>query len=111
MTESEILFPVKCPVCLQESLTGFRISVVAEALQTLQIRLYANCHVASWDASEAELAQLGQYLDAAWTEDLPEVCQEYSINSVQGDDSIEFIYTGVLEDIESGDCFLESSHS
>ena len=29
MTEPEILFPVKCPICLQESLTGFRFSVVA----------------------------------------------------------------------------------
>jgi hypothetical protein len=72
MIEPEILFPVKCPVCLRESLTGFRITVVAEALQTLEMRLYANCHLTSWDASEAELAHLRKYLDVAWSEQLPE---------------------------------------
>jgi hypothetical protein len=64
MTEPEVLFPVRCPICLQESLAGFRVSVVAEALQTLEIRLYASCHVASWHASERELAQIRQYLGA-----------------------------------------------
>jgi hypothetical protein len=72
MIEPEILFPVKCPVCFKESLTGFRISVVAEGLQTLEMRLYANCHVTSWDASEAELAHLRQYLDVVWSEQAPE---------------------------------------
>jgi hypothetical protein len=66
MTEPEVLFPVRCPICLQESLAGFRVSVVAEALQTLEIRLYANCHVASWHASERELAQIRQYLGAVF---------------------------------------------
>jgi len=64
MTESEILIPVKCPICSQEPLTGFRISVVAEALHTLEIRLYANCHVTSWEASELELARIREYMDA-----------------------------------------------
>jgi hypothetical protein len=72
MSEPEILFPVKCPVCSQESLTGFRISVVAEALQTSEIRLYANCHLTSWDASGAELARMRQYLDVVWDEQVPE---------------------------------------
>ena len=76
MTESEILFPVKCPICLQESLTGFRISVVAEALQTLEIRLYANCHVTSWDASDVELEQMRHYLDAASNENPRGACQD-----------------------------------
>jgi hypothetical protein len=75
MIEPEILFPVKCPVCLRESLTGFRISVVAEALQTLEMRLYANCHVTSWDASEAELEHLRKYLDVVWNEQLPETAE------------------------------------
>lgn len=56
MTELEIPFRVRCPVCSRESPTGYRISVVVEALQTLQIRLYADCHVAGWDASDAERA-------------------------------------------------------
>ena len=75
MIEPEILFPVKCPVCSRESLTGFRISVVAEALQTLEMRLYANCHVTSWDASEAELAHLRKFLDVVWLEQLPETAE------------------------------------
>ena len=65
MTESEVLFPVKCQICLQESLAGFRISVVADALETGEIRLYANRHVASWDASASELAQIREFLEAA----------------------------------------------
>jgi len=65
MRESEVLFPVKCPICLQESLAGFRISVVADALETGEIRLYANCHVAGWDASALELAHIREFLEAA----------------------------------------------
>ena len=75
MIEPEILFPVKCPVCLRESPAGFRISVVVEALQTLEMRLYANCHVTSWDASEAELAHLRKCLDVVWSEQLPEAAE------------------------------------
>ena len=75
MIEPEILFPVKCPICSRESLTGFRISVVVEALQTLEMRLYANCHVTSWDAGEAELAHLRKYLDVVWLEQLPETAE------------------------------------
>ena len=55
MPESEVFFPVRCPICLQESLTGFRISVIADAMESSEIRLYSNCHVISWDASEREL--------------------------------------------------------
>jgi hypothetical protein len=74
MTESEILIPVRCPICSQEPLTGFRISVVAEALQTLEIRLYAECHLTSWEASELELAQIREYMCAESNEDLGEAC-------------------------------------
>jgi hypothetical protein len=63
MTEAEILLPVQCPVCAQEALTGFRISVVADALRTGEIRLYAPCHVASWEASEEEIFLLHEYLE------------------------------------------------
>ncbi len=75
MTEPEILFPVKCPICLQESLTGFRFSVVAAALATGDLRLYANCHLASWDAGEPELEQIREFLDATWSENLQEDCE------------------------------------
>jgi methionyl-tRNA formyltransferase len=64
MTEPEILFPIKCPICSQEMLTGFRISIVEDALDSGDIRLYANCHLASWDASAAELEQIRNFLDA-----------------------------------------------
>ena len=70
MSEPEILFPVTCPVCSQEALAGFRMSVVAAALHTGDIRLYASCHVASWEASEAELAQIREFLDRS--ENLPD---------------------------------------
>ncbi len=62
MTESEILLPVTCPVCTQKMLAGFRVSVIADALDTGDIRLYASCHLASWEASEAELAQIREFL-------------------------------------------------
>ena len=74
MTESEILIPVRCPICSQQPLTGFRVSVIAEALQTLEIRLYSECHLTSWEASELELAQIREYMYAESKEDLGEAC-------------------------------------
>jgi len=74
MTESEILIPVRCPICSQQPLTGFRVSVIAEALQTLEIRLYSECHLTSWEASELELAQLREYMYAESNEDPGEAC-------------------------------------
>jgi hypothetical protein len=70
MREPEILLPVTCPVCSQRVMSGFRISVLADALDCGDIRLYASCHVASWEASEAEIAQIGEFLDADWSENL-----------------------------------------
>lgn len=81
LTEPEILLPVKCPVCARELFTGFRISVVADALHTGDLRLYANCHVASWDVSEAELEQIREFLDAKLSEDLREACQDFSLDN------------------------------
>jgi hypothetical protein len=63
MIEAEILFPVTCPICAQPGLTGFRMTVVIEAVLSGQIRLYSNCHLAAWDASEPELDALLEYLD------------------------------------------------
>jgi hypothetical protein len=64
MTESEILLPVTCPICTQKMLAGFRTSVIAAALDTGDIRLYASCHLTSWEASDAELAQIREFLDS-----------------------------------------------
>jgi hypothetical protein len=84
MTESEILIPVKCPICSQEPLTGFRISVVAEALQTMEIRLYANCHLTSWEASELELARIRQYMDADSNEGETDVKSDMEVAEDRG---------------------------
>ncbi|MGO9512897.1 MAG: hypothetical protein ACLP2F_04540 [Steroidobacteraceae bacterium] len=106
MTEPEIHLPVKCPICLQELLTGFRISVVADALNTGDLRLYANCHLASWDASEAELVQIREFLDATLSEKLREA--EFSIDDLYNEENFAFIYTGAI-DIESDDDVHEGS--
>ena len=63
MIEAEILFPVTCPICAQRGLTGFRMTVVIEAVLSGQIRLYSNCHLAAWDAGEPELDALLEFLD------------------------------------------------
>jgi hypothetical protein len=96
MTEPEIIFPVKCPICLQESLTGFRFSIVAAALATGHLRLYANCHVASWDASEPELEQIREFLDATWSENQNDF-EEYSIDELLGDDNLDIASTELMD--------------
>src|ERR1700691_161471 len=95
MTEPEILCPVRCPVCSQESLLSFRISVVADALKTGDIRLYANCHIASWHASEAELETIREFLDATWIESLQEACQELALDSAWETDTAAYIQSGI----------------
>jgi hypothetical protein len=94
MIEAEILFPVTCPTCSQESHTGFRMSVVAEAFQTREIRLYAACHVVSWEASWAELEQIHDYLDAGWAWDLQEEARrQLDMESSAEIENLAFIHT------------------
>ncbi len=62
-------------LCSRESLPIS--SVAADALKSGQIRLYANCHVVSWDASVTELARMRAYLDANWSANLQEACREF----------------------------------
>jgi hypothetical protein len=69
MREHELLLPVRCPVCSTESLSPFRVSVIADA-RGADIRLYANCHIVSWDATEQELVSLRDYLDTAFNAEL-----------------------------------------
>lgn len=76
MTEVEVLVPVKCPVCSQQSPTGFRMSVVADAIRTGEFRLYATCHVMSWEASRTELEEIYECLDAGWSADIQEACRD-----------------------------------
>jgi hypothetical protein len=68
MTDAEVMLPVRCPQCGQQSLAEFRFGVVAEGLQTRQMRLYAHCHLASWDASEFELERMRAHLDELWND-------------------------------------------
>ena len=49
----------------------------SDASKSGQIRLYANCHVVSWDASVTELARMRAYLDANWSANLQEACREF----------------------------------
>jgi hypothetical protein len=99
MTEAEILFPVQCPICAQEALTGFRISVVAEALRTGEIRLYAGCHVVSWEASEKEIFLLHEYLEAGWSEEMQEACRQIDVENSAAEYPPVFVHTEMLEQL------------
>ena len=101
MTESEVQFPTKCPVCRQEFLTSFRISVIADGLASGDIRLYSNCHLASWDASKSELEHIRQFVDARWGVELQEACEDLSLDSLCGsNDDADFSFPGLIEEIE-----------
>lgn len=104
MTEPEIHFPVTCPICSEEVLTGFRLSIVADALDTGDIRLYASCHLASWDASERELQKIRNFLDAAWSENLLKAGQELSFDDVSQDKDVVFVYTGTFDEVDDSVC-------
>lgn len=97
MAEPEVLVPIRCPICLQESLAGFRFSVLEDALATGEIRLYANCHVTSWQGSAQELAAMREYLDTVWGTSLQKSCPEFfELDRFLDGDSLSFIYNGVL---------------
>jgi hypothetical protein len=99
MTEPEVFLPVSCPICMQESLVGFRISVIADAFESGEIRLYANCHVAGWDASKKELKSIVEYLDAVWAAELRNSRSEESdLDGSSDGSSCAFIIAGDLEE-------------
>jgi hypothetical protein len=99
ITEPEVSLPVMCPVCMRESLVGFRISVIADAFESGEIRLYADCHVVGWDASQEELRAIVEYLDAAWSADLRNSCGELLDLDGSSDESRRaFAVSGDLEE-------------
>src|ERR1700683_5453359 len=98
MTEAEILFPVQCPVCAQAAWTGFRISVVADALRTGEIRLYAACHVVSWEASEKEIFLLHEYLEAGWSEEMQEACRQIDFENSAANQPV-FVHHKMMEQL------------
>lgn len=66
MREPEVLVPVTCPQCGQESLTRLAVSVVADALLAgTRLPLRSKCHARVWDAGDLELEQIREYLVAA----------------------------------------------
>ena len=98
ITEPEVSLPVKCPICMRESLVGFRISVIADAFESGEIRLYADCHVMGWDASQKELKAIVEYLDAVWAADLQNACDELpDLDGSSDENSCAFIAAGDLE--------------
>lgn len=97
-TEAEILFPVQCPVCAQEALAGFRISVVADALRTGEMRLYAACHVVSWEASEKEIFLLHEYLEAGWSEEMQDACRQIDLENSAASQPV-FVHTEMMEQL------------
>jgi hypothetical protein len=65
MHEPTVRFPVVCPKCGLERLTEIPIDVVADALQKgLDICLVTTCHDVIWIATELELEQIDEYLEA-----------------------------------------------
>jgi hypothetical protein len=99
MTEPEVLLPVRCPICMRDSLVGFRVSVIADAFESGEIRLYATCHVVGWDAGKQELEAIVDHLDAAWTADLGNGCSEMpEIDSSSYESSCAFLVAANLEE-------------
>jgi len=67
---SELRFPVHCPLCDQEVLTQIPRAAVARALSAgAIIRLRSSCHGVRWDATDGEVEQIRQYLEAARVSD------------------------------------------
>jgi hypothetical protein len=65
MGEPTVRFPVACPKCGREKLAEFPVDVVADALQRgSDICLVATCHDLIWTATELELEQIDEYLEA-----------------------------------------------
>lgn len=64
MDESVVRFPVKCPMCGQESLVGFTLNTILQTLATDRpIKLHANCryHRVVWVAGDIERRQIRDY--------------------------------------------------
>lgn len=65
MVEFRVRFLVTCPMCGSKSLAEMASNDIAGALfNHRRIRLYASCHDVSWDASDVEIRQLREYMEA-----------------------------------------------
>jgi hypothetical protein len=62
--DPRINFPATCPECGKQWVMNFKSSYIAECLNAGEpIKMYAQCHDKTWDASAAELQQLSLLLD------------------------------------------------
>ncbi len=64
MNESVVRFPVKCPMCGQESSVGITLDTILQTLASDRpIKLHANCayHRVVWVASDIERRQIRDY--------------------------------------------------
>jgi hypothetical protein len=67
--ETPTLLPVTCPICGVESMTAYPAIVVMTALTRWHnMALYASCHPGTWDASQAEMARIRDFLGEPWIE-------------------------------------------
>jgi hypothetical protein len=65
MNEPTVRFPATCPKCGSERLAEFPVDIVADALgRGSDICLAATCHDVIWTATDLELEQIRQYLEA-----------------------------------------------
>jgi hypothetical protein len=65
MKDAEVLMPIRCPECGEESLEGFPVALVADCLLSgNRIRIRARCHPVEWYATAVEMEQIRQYLGA-----------------------------------------------
>ena len=65
MHEPQILIPVKCSACGQESLARLSVALVADALISgSPLHLRSTCHPAEWAASPAEIVTIRAHLRA-----------------------------------------------
>lgn len=66
MNELTVRFPATCPKCGRERLAEFPVDIIADALgRGSDICLVAMCHDVIWTATDLELEQIRQYLEAA----------------------------------------------
>jgi C4-dicarboxylate-specific signal transduction histidine kinase len=64
---STVTFPVRCPVCGNDVLAVFQIAdVIGVLINYRKIPLYANCHDATWNATDVEMRQLQKSVDMPW---------------------------------------------
>jgi len=71
--------------------------MIADAFESGEIRLYADCHVVSWDAGQRELKRIREYLDAMWTANPQEVRREMCDFDSTSDDADGEIFLEIPE--------------